>query len=57
MKLKPDFQIRRIDRMLKSGDYDWAEDTLKGIRSTIKNTDEVTKGQVRAIGNIQRGIR
>lgn len=55
-KLKPstDVWLKKISKMLDSGDFDWAADNLKGISETIRTTKEVTTGQTTAILNIQR---
>jgi hypothetical protein len=45
--------IKRIDELLESGDYDWAEDTLSGIRETVERTGRVTENQERAVSNIE----
>jgi hypothetical protein len=47
----------RIDDLLASGDYDWAEDTLGGILETVKHTHHVSKRQAEAVDNIEAGRR
>ena len=49
--------LRRIDDLLDSGEYDWCEDTLSGIRETIEKKEFVTEGQERAVNNIDRETR
>jgi hypothetical protein len=47
------FQFKqRIDEMLSSGEYGWAEDTLSGIAESVERYQTVTPGQERAIENI-----
>lgn len=48
------FFLRKIDRMLSSGNYDWAEDTLQSIRSSISKSKQVSNKQIDAIHNIAR---
>lgn len=43
----------QIDELLASGDYDWAQDTLEGIRASVEDYKTVTPGQRRAIENIR----
>lgn len=45
--------LGRIDEMLEDDRYEWAEDTLSGIRSTVERTGAATEGQRRAITNIE----
>jgi hypothetical protein len=49
--------VRRIDALLESGEYNWAEDTLTGIRETIEKTGCVTEKQLTAIDNIEKSQR
>lgn len=44
--------LREIDDLLDSGEYDWAEETLSGIRTTVERTERATEGQRRAVDNI-----
>lgn len=47
-----DFQ-RRIRGMLVGGDeYEFAEDTLRGILKTVTESNRVTLGQINAVDNI-----
>lgn len=47
--------VERIDELLESGDYDWAENTLQGIRKGILRFKSVTPLQENAIDNIEAG--
>ncbi len=49
--------IARIDDLLESGDYDWAADTLSGIRETVERIGRVTEHQGRAVDNIEGARR
>lgn len=49
--------IERIDDLLESGDYDWAADTLSGIRETVERIGQVTAPQERAVDNIEAARR
>ena len=49
--------VHDIEDMLEMGDYDWAADTLQGIRDTIKKTMHVTEGQRKAIYNVEDAVR
>jgi hypothetical protein len=42
-----------IDDLLATGRYDWAADTLAGIRETVEKTRRVSEGQKRAVANIE----
>lgn len=42
-----------IDDLLATGQYDWAFDSLAGIRETVEKTRRVTEGQQRAVKNIE----
>lgn len=43
---------RRIEEMLDSGEFDWAEDTLTGIQETVAKCGYVTERQTTAVDNI-----
>jgi hypothetical protein len=43
-----------IDELLESGSYDWAADTLEGIKGTVEQYHNVTAGQRRAVENISK---
>ena len=47
----------QIDEMLDDGRYDWAEDTLTGIKDWIDTQEHCTDGQRDAINNIERALR
>lgn len=47
--------IEQIDGLLDSGDYDWAEDTLTGIRGTVERNGYTTERQEQAVQNIEDG--
>lgn len=49
--------IKRIDDLLESGDYDWAADTLSGIRENVERIGQVTAPQERAVDNIEAARR
>lgn len=46
-----------LDDMLLNPDYEYADDTLQGIRKRIIENEHVTEGQVMAITNIQDGAQ
>lgn len=50
--------VGTIDDLLASGEYDWAFDTLSGIRETVEHTHRVSEAQRRAVTNIEvaRGL-
>ena len=43
-----------IDEMLESGDYDWAAETLEGIRDTVTQREHCTERQREAVENISK---
>lgn len=47
--------VKQIDRLLEKHNYKWAYDTLEGIKETIQENQEVTRGQIKAIQNITWG--
>jgi hypothetical protein len=49
--------IERIDEMVNSGDYDWAEDTLTGIRDTVEERQHCSERQVEAVDNIEESLK
>lgn len=51
------FTLRRLDQMIESGDFVWAEETLMGIHDTIEVKKSATKAQIQAIHNIKRSIQ
>lgn len=44
--------LSRIDEMMESGEFDWAEDTLSGIKESVEKWEKVSEGQMRAVRNI-----
>lgn len=52
--IDPDKWVNRIDEMLGSGDYDWAEEFLTDVREQIVDKDTVSQKQTAAILNIRR---
>jgi hypothetical protein len=44
--------LRELEDMIDDGRYQWAEDTLEGIRETVERTRTVTDNQKRAVENI-----
>lgn len=49
--------IHRLDEMIESGDYVFAEEFLTDVRETIEDKKDVTKNQMQAIMNIRRSIQ
>jgi len=49
--------VDRIDEMLGSENYDWAEDTLSGIQATMMEMEHATDRQSAAIDNIEDARR
>jgi hypothetical protein len=45
--------IGTIDDLLATGQYDWAFDTLDGIRTTIEKSRRVSDGQRNAVARIE----
>lgn len=45
--------LDEIGEMRASGQYDWADSTLSGIFTTVRETRRVTEGQRRAVENIK----
>ena len=42
-----------IDDLLATGEYDWASDSLTGIRETVERSRRVTQGQRVAVERIE----
>ena len=42
----------KIESMMSSGDYQWAEETLLGIYEFINERDMITEKQIQAVDNI-----
>jgi len=47
--------IEEIDDLLATGQYTWAEDTLRSIAQTVEEHKWVTPGQRQAVANIEAG--
>jgi hypothetical protein len=45
--------LQELDGVIESGDYDWAGETLNGIRTSVDQFKSVTPGQRQAVANIQ----
>jgi hypothetical protein len=43
-----------IEDLLATGQYTWAENTLRSIQTTVEQTQRVTSGQQAAVDNISR---
>lgn len=43
-----------IEQMCRSGDFDWASGTLRGIQDWVKVREHITAKQWRAVQNIRR---
>jgi len=48
--------LQEIDDLLVSGDYDFAQDTLEGIKDWVEKNEHITAGQIKAINNIEESI-
>ena len=50
--------VGEIDDLLATGEYDWAFDTLSGIRETVEKSRRVSEAQRRAVANVEaaRGL-
>jgi hypothetical protein len=46
--------VSHIDDLLATGQYDWAFDSLDGMKQTIEHTRRVTEGQHRAVAKIEQ---
>ena len=49
--------VARINDLISSDEFDWAYDSLVGIRDTVESTRRVSEGQRRAVDNIERARR
>lgn len=47
--------VCEIEDLLATGEYTWAEDTLRSIQHTVDEQHWVTEGQKRAVANIEAG--
>lgn len=54
VKADPDAWIRVIDRMLGEPEYEFARETLEGIREWVEEEARITAKQINAIQNIRR---
>ncbi len=45
-----------LDDLLEDEDYDWADDTLEGIRGWVDTNKHITDRQMGAIENIQKAV-
>lgn len=58
LRSQPWYQfVQEIDELLDNQQYDWAWDTLEGIKASVQRYQSVTEGQDRAIRNIKRAGR
>lgn len=46
-----------LNELLGGGHYDWARETLEGIRTTVHTTGRVTEGQRQAVARIAAARR
>jgi len=49
--------INTLDEMLLDPAYEYADETLSGIRDWVAGNEHITEGQIMAITNIQEGAR
>jgi hypothetical protein len=49
--------IEQIEDMEADSDYDFAADTLDGIKAWVKENSHVTENQKRAVNNIEASKR
>jgi hypothetical protein len=49
--------VGTIDDLVATGQYDWAVDSLTGIRETVVQSRRVSEGQRRAVTNIEASTR
>lgn len=47
-------QTQKIEDMLDTGNYRYADDTLRSILSHMEETGNISEAQIRAIENIRR---
>ena len=45
--------LNKCDEMLLDEEYEWAEDTIQGIRDWIQDHEFITDNQKEAINNIE----
>lgn len=48
--------IEEIDELLDDPDYDFAEDTLVGIKDWVEHHEHITENQRQAVENIRESI-
>lgn len=48
--------LERIEEMLGDSDYDFARDTLEGIREWVEDKEHVTERQKTAVDNIYESV-
>lgn len=48
--------LSKIDGMLDTGDFEWAENTLTGIHDTVESREHCTERQCEAIDNIENSL-
>ncbi len=53
----PDGFLAMIEMMREQREYDFADDTLRGIYDTVEKTKIVTEGQHRAVLKIRHSVR
>lgn len=53
--MTPDLLLDLIERHLDTGKYEWARDTLEGIKATVEETNRVTVRQQEAVEHIILG--
>jgi hypothetical protein len=49
------YYVDLIGRLLASGNYDWARDTLEGISSNVCFNNRITRAQKAAIDHVMAG--
>lgn len=50
-----DYYDDLIDRLLATGNYDWARDTLEGIQRNVRLKRRITRDQKSAIDHVMTG--
>lgn len=53
----PAHWLKMIDKMLDSGDYDFAKEFLESVREYVEENDRITKKQREAVMNVRRSKR
>ena len=48
--------VERVERMINSGDFNFAEDTLQGILTWVEENEHITPAQKKAVENIEVSI-